>query len=953
MIGSLSFERPEFLWTLLLALPLVASALWSRRKLTPVRRAVILLARLALLLLLSLAASGVTWLRPVDDLGVVFVLDRSASVGGAGVAAEEAFVRDALRAQGENDLAGVVVFGAEAVVETAPKSGLEFHGVESRPSPHQSDLSGALRLASGLLPADRARRIVLLSDGEETRGDVATQALLSAGEDLQIGVVPIKSQHGADVVVEDLVVPSRTDEGAAFDVRVVARSDVPTTGKIRLYRNDAYLGELPVTLSGGRSDVFTVRQEGGAAGLYRYRAVVEVADPKTDSVLENDESVGTVQVTGRPRVLYAEGYPAQSDALRSVLETEGLGVDVVDAAGVPATLSGFRPYAAVILSDIPAYALSNRQQDAVHAYVHDLGRGLVMVGGDQSFGLGGYFHTPVEDALPVTMDIKDKSRFPKLAMVHAIDKSCSMGDGAGSKLEMAKSASKLTAELLSERDALGLIGFDDTPSWVLPLQPLTDKPGAVSLIGSLRVGGGTDILPAIVKADDALGASDAALKHLVVMSDGISAPGDFERELRRATASGITVSTIAIGDDADQQTMTQLASWGGGQFYLVKDPTAIPKVFTREALLASGSFLIEDPISPKLKEPSDILRGVAALPTLGGMVATEAKSRATVALVAPPGPEKPGAAPLPLLAHWHYGLGRSVAFTSDCKPRWSKDWVGTEGYSRFWAQALRWVIGDPSAGGLSVESEIDQGVLTVTVDAFDPSGGFRNFLQGEARVVAPDLSVRPLALRQVAPGRYKAEMPVDQDGSWLVGVAMRQGDTVVGQTVAEAVQPYSPEYRRGGVGESVLDEVGRVGGGGRIARPEDVFARPTVPRQVPRPLWPYALGLAALWLLIDIAVRRLEFGAPNLGIAGSLVGAAAASSRPRAAKPAVRTAPIPVGGAVDARSAAEETVAVIREEAAPSAGPAPAAPAPEPGSYAGRLMQARKSARKKMGEDDR
>lgn len=944
MIGTLAFERPELLWTLLLAVPLVALALWSRRKVTFARKMLILGTRLVLLLVLALVAAGVTWKRPVDDLGVVFVLDRSASVSGGGYAAEEAFVREALKSQGENDLAGVVVFGGDAQVETSPKPHLELHGVESRPSPHQSDLAGALRLASGLLPADRSRRIVLLSDGEETRGDAATQALLSAGEDLQIAVVPITSEHGADVILDDLVVPSRTDEGAAFDVRVVARSDGPANAKIRLYRNDTYLGELPVKLSGDRAEVFTIRQEGGAPGLYRYRAVVEVPDKKSDSILENDEVVGTVQVTGRPRVLYAEGYKGQSEALKEVLEQEGLVVDVADAAAIPANVTGMRPYAAIILSDIPAYALSTRQQDALHAYVHDLGRGFIMIGGDQSFGLGGYYHTPVEELLPVNVDIKDKTRFPKLAMVHTIDKSCSMGEGAGSKLEMAKSASKLTAELLSDRDMLGLIGFDDTPSWVLPLQPLTDKAAAVNLIGSLRTGGGTDILPAIVKADAALDGTDAALKHVIVMSDGISAPGDFQGEIRRAAARGITLSTIAIGDDADQQTMTDLASWGGGQYYLVTDPTAIPKIFTREALLASGSFLVEEDFVPLSKEPSDILRGVGAIPTLHGFVATEAKSRATVALVAPPGKDHPEAPPSPLLAHWHYGLGRSVAFTSDCKSRWSKEWVGSEGYSRFWAQAARWAIGDPSTGGLSVESEIDQGVLTVTVDAFDATGGFKNFLQGEARVIAPDLTVRPLALRQVAPGRYKAEMPVDQDGSWLVGVAMKQGDTTVGQAVAEAVQPYSPEYRKGGVGPTLMAEIGAVGGGGEI-QPAAVFERPAVPRQVPRPIWPYLLTASAFLLLLDIAVRRLELRAPTLGPVGSLVGTTAAASRPRP-KPA-RSAPIPVGGTVEAPVQVEP---VIREEP-DVAPPPPAAPAPSPESYAGRLLQARKSARKKMGDD--
>lgn len=939
-------ERPEYIWLLLLALPLAAMMWGTKRRLSRGRLVGAYLLRLAVLVALSLAAAGLTLEQQVDDLAVVFAIDGSASVGVAGQQKAAEFVQEALKHQQEGDLAGVVVFGGDAALDQAPRPHLEFHGVESVINTHQSDLAAGLRLSSAVLPSNRARRIVLLSDGEETRGDAATQVMLTAGDDLEIGVVPIAGVRGQEVVVEDLIAPARVDEGAGYEIRVVVRSDQPAKGKLRIFRDETYLGEIPVDLIGGRAQVIPIRQESSESGLYRYRAELEV-DGATDTLTQNNEGVGTVQVTGKPRVLYAEGYPDQAKHLRTALEGEGFKVDVVTAADIPQGPSGLRPYAAVILSDIPAYNLTTRQQEAIHAYVRDLGRGLVMIGGDQSFGVGGYYETPIEDALPVRMDIQDKSRFPKMAMVHAIDKSCSMGEGNGSPLGLAKEAAIKTVELLSERDQLGVIGFDDTASWIVKLQPLTDKPGITQLIASVRGGGGTDIMPAVQRANQAMDNSDASIKHLIIMSDGVTAPGDFQGVISAANKRGITTTALAIGDGADRVTMQSLAQWGGGHYYLVTDPTAIPAIFTRETLLASRSFLIEEDFTPVTKEPSELVKGITGdgMAPLHGFVTTEPKKRATVAL------EVPGEHPAPLLAHWHYGLGRSVAWTSDSKARWSSDWLGTDDYSRLWAQTVRWVVGDPYGGNLSVETEIRDGELQVTVDAFDPSGGFQNFLAGEARVVAPDLSVRSLDLQQVAPGRYRASLPVDQDGSWLVGVAMKKGDELIGQTVAEAVQPYSPEFRVGGAGRGTLEEIGKVGGGGTFADAASVFARPLVARSVPHPLFPIALAVAAFLLLLDITMRRFEWFSGRGPALLSTVRTAAAASRPipQAANPSFAMPALPSFSAAPGPS--EAPVEATTPEVVVDPETVAAAKGPDAGSYAGRLLAARKTARKKMGDE--
>ena len=959
--GTIAFDQPIYLWLLPLGLVAVGLAVYfGRRTMNRWRWIVATAARTLLLLILVLALAGTTIRLPIDSLGVVFVVDDSASVGTDGRDKAMAFIDEALKHQGPEDAAGVVVFGGTAMVEAAPRETLQIARLESQPSPHHSDLSAGIRLASAILPADKARRIILLSDGEETRGDAAAQVLLTAGDDLQIGTVTLPRMTGPEVLVEEVLLPPKVDEGAPYELRVVTRSNTSTSGTLRIYRNETYLGEREVVLEPGEAGVFTMLEHAGGPGLYRYRATLDVADATSDTVPQNNEAMASIQVTGKPRVLIVDRNPATVNHLVRALREEGLGVDVKKPEDVPSGLTGLRPWAAIILSDVPAYQLTQRQQEAIEAYVRDLGRGLAMLGSEETFGVGGYYQTPVERALPVNMDLEDKTRFPKLAMVFAIDKSCSMGGGAGSKLGMAKEAAILSSELLNERDMIGVVGFDHAATWVVRLQDLHNKDAVQDTIATLRPGGGTDIYPAIDESIKALDASDAALKHVVVLSDGITAGAAFQPLLEGAVKKKITVSTLAFGSDADRATMEDLARWGGGQYYLVTDAKSIPAIFTRETLLASRSFLIEDPFRPVDKMRSPILEGLSAsdVPTLYGYVATEAKPRTVVALEIPG--RTPEENPAPLLVHGRYGLGRSLAYTSDAKMRWAKGWIGKGTYTQFWTQTGRWLVSDVEGADLEAEAEIRDGELVVTVDAYDEDGAFRNFLEGEARVVAPDLTVTPADLRQVGPGRYQARVPVDQDGAWLVGIALSAEGVMVGKTVAEAVQPWSPEYRGGGGGTALMAELGRLGGAGEITDPSQVFARPDTPREVPWPLWPHLLWLGAALLLLDVAVRRLELGREGPAPEGRLVPVGGEipvrRTRPRAQKR--KPAPKKKARGTDTQQPASKPAAAADDVPEvpdlPEAPSVPVRPAnkPKEGSYAGRLLAARQRAGTREEEDE-
>jgi hypothetical protein len=444
-------------------------------------------------------------------------------------------------------------------------------------------------------------------------------------------------------------------------------------------------------------------------------------------------------------------------------------------------------------------------------------------------------------------------------MALAIDKSGSMGGvGPAEKLGMAKEAAIQTTELMADRDRLGVISFDGAASWAVPMTTLIHRQRIADTISKMQSGGGTDVYPALKEAYGALHRESTAQKHIILLSDGVTWGGDFQTLIRMGARRDITLSAVAIGEDADRHSMEQWAQWGSGRYYLVTKPEHVPRIFTREAMLATRSFLVEEPFQPTLGAPSPVSRGLEdlALPMLNGYVATEPKPRAVVSVWARQDENTP------LLATWRHGLGRTAAWTSDCKNRWARPWLGTEAYTRTFTQLVRWLSAAEGSADVQAYAELDRGVMSVTVDAYDHDGDFRNFLEGEARFIGPDLTVRSRPLQQIAPGRYRAQVDATEDGSHLVGVFLKdaQGNDVA-QTTAEAAQPYSPEYRPASGGGALLAELSRVGHGKGLAGedPGTVFTPPQTPRLVPHPLWPALLLLAALVLLVDVAIRRVDW----------------------------------------------------------------------------------------------
>jgi uncharacterized membrane protein len=843
----------------LLLLPLVLLVIHLGRRRTGVRWRVATALRAVTLTLLVLALSGPVLRVPSSGTAVVFAVDRSLSITEEGRRREAAFLRDALARMHREDQAGVVTFAGGPVLAApvGPHTAVDDPG--RAPDPDATDIGAALDLALRVLPATGARRIVVLSDGEENQGDAVAAARVAAAAGVPVDAVPILTPPQDDVRVDDVTAPAETHPGEAFEVRAALSATAAAQGTVTLRRNGEVVATRRLALPAGETAVRfsdTAAQEGVA------RYTVDVA-AVPDAIPGNDHGEALVIVRGKPRVLFVGGTAGR---LPAWLAGQGLRVDVRPPGAVPVRAADFAAYGSVVLDDVAAPDLSRAQQEALRAFVGAAGGGVVAIGGPHSFGVGGYAGTPLEDLLPVTMDVREMTALPTTAIVLVIDTSGSM-EAFGTELakeELAKEIASSVIDLLGEHDQIGVITFDQEYRWLVPPTEARNRTRVLDEVSRLRAGGGTVMYPPLGAARAFLRTSAAKVRHVIVLSDGLTDPGEFRGLATGMVRDRITLSTVAIGSDADVEFMRTLARWGGGRFYVARDLYSIPEIFTTEALVAVRSYVVEEPTRLLRAGAGPTLEGLTPPPSLDGYIATVPKPAADVGLASPRRD--------PILATWRYGLGRTVAFTSDDGLRWTARWARWRDAARFWSQAIRWTLRDEGTG-LSLDTSRDrrEARARAIVDARHPSGAPWDGLVVAGEVEDPDGTRRGLSLEQTAPGRYEGTWPAAAPGIYTLTVSARDGRGTVGTRTAGVVVPYSPELRVTNGNLALLARLAETTGGALLHTPEDAFrpGRGTGTRDA----WPSLGGLALGALLVEVTLRRVPALAQHVAaIAAAILG---------------------------------------------------------------------------------
>ncbi|MFA6244214.1 MAG: glutamine amidotransferase [Candidatus Hydrogenedentales bacterium] len=729
LLGTLDLKYIRFTFPLGLGfLLLLPWTIWlgaKLRSLSSTRKWTAIVLRCLVLLCMIFALAGAELVKINDKLAVFFLLDRSYSVPEPTRAAAEQTVKTMTQANmTTKDEAGIVAFGENPSIELSMGPTLELDTVQSYVGGEQTDIAAALRLAMAAFPQGYMRRIVVLSDGNETYGSALEEAKLAQAAGVSVDVLPIVLGDQPEVRMREVSSPNRVNADEPFKLRVVVEADQDSQATLRLYQRGREGRQLmqtaPVTLQKG-DNAFLLPLELSNPGFYEYEAIVEST---SDTTYANNEGRSFSVVYGEPSVLYIDADWEHSQRLLPALQAEGVRVTQGDLGSMPTSLAQFQNFDAVVLSNVSATDLSTDQLNALEAMVRDLGIGLVMIGGPNSFGAGGYHQTPVERALPLNMDLTQRKVLPQGALVTILH-TCEFPDGNAWARAIAMSA----LEVLSSQDLMGAIAYDweQGESWLYELQPVGDKSAMRAALNTTRIGDMPDVAPTLKQAYDALKDCSASVKRVIIISDGD--PGAPQASLLKDLADAtISVSTICINphQQSDQDMLRWVAYQTGGNYYYVTDPRKLPQIFTKEAAVVKRGLVVEKPFVPKVTYDSEILRGIApdAFPSLLGYVATTPKDSAIVSMISQDDD--------PILAQWRYGLGKSVAFTSDVTSRWAPDWLNWEGFDQFWSQTTRWALRETSPASFSVDTRVKDGKGHVRIDAVDDQGRFVNFLRPKA-----------------------------------------------------------------------------------------------------------------------------------------------------------------------------------------------------------------------------
>ncbi len=876
----IEFERPEMLLAVLLVVPTAWMAVRARGGQSRARLVAATAIRCVLLVTLAMALAEPRHVHRRDELTVTMVVDRSLSVPGRLQRESLEFLRRAAEdpARRSGDRTAVIAVARDAEINALASVVGEVDVTVDPADRTATNLAGGVRKALAIMPDDTANRILVVSDGNETMDSVLQAAELARANGVPVDCVPLRYEADREVIFEELIAPARARRGQSVRLRSVLSSRGLASGTLRLRVNGVPLDLDPdapgdgrrMTLEPGLTAVEQVVPL-ERTGPYRFEGSFEPDPEVGDGIDRNNASLAVTFVGGEGRVLFVDvGGSGEGRELAAALEEAGLEIDrrrPEDWIGGAAFLGS---YDCVVTVNLPIHALEPGQDRLLASYVHDLGGGLVMVGGDRAFGAGGWIDSATAETLPLDLNPRQTRQMLAGALA-VIVHSCEMPQGNYWGQLVAESA----INALSRLDYCGIVEYQwnagpatlQGNGWAFPMQRLGDKKAALAATRQLQIGDMPSFDPSFRLAHQGLVSVPAAQRHVIVISDGDPQPplpGTLESFIR----DGVSCTTVMVGGHGtplDLQKMRTIAEQTGGQFYKVDDPKQLPQIFFKEATMVSRSLLQDGQryaVAARPGMPGPIAR-FAAVPGIDGYVLTEPRpGLAQVPLVIPTQEGED-----PLYAFWNHGLGRTVAYTSSVSATWGGPWLDWDEFGAFWEQTVRWAMRPSDPADIELSTSLDGDLATVEMEATDADAGPMNFLRTDAVVIGPDGRARPLAMSQVGPGRYRGSFRIDATGAYLVNVRHERpapGDRpMVGTTQAAVVAPFSREFRLTASNDALLQALADRTGG-RVLDPgspelADLFQRGDLqPARRPRPIWDLLSIIAAGLLLLDVATRRLS-----------------------------------------------------------------------------------------------
>lgn len=803
---------------------------------------------------LAIAAARPSWITDTSKVATVVLVDVSDSVSDKQLDAAKKYVDELQAAKGDGNLQ-VVTF-AEKPVVARPKDGAKLSsGITRHPNGGAgTDAQAAMQLAYGLYPDGYLSRMVLITDGNQTQGDLAVESYRAKEMNVKVSYRTFEGDRTSEVRVVGVTVPDDIKVGQPYEVTAEVWATDAQSATLALQQDEFPNGLEPsktVDLREGKN-LIKFKSDAKHAGATTYKLRLVKAEKDTET--KNNTAVMTAPVKGKPNVLYVEGgvlrEPGSGQYLQKALEHEDIDVQVRGPTGIPSNAKELEKYDLVVVSDVPAHLMGAGQMAALDSYVKNMGGGLIMAGGEDSFGSGGYERTMIENMMPVRFDSEKIKEQPDIALCLVIDRSGSM---QGPKLEAAKESARVTAEVLSPNDYIAVIAFDSEAQVYVRPTRASNRMRISNDISRLQSGGGTNIYPGLKEAFEMLQGINAKVKHVILLSDG-EAPTDGLAELvGDMRAARITVSAVGV-QGADRNMLSMIADTGEGRLYMVEDIGALPKIFMKETQEAQKSQLVEDVIHVRVAKKVEAIEGtnVENAPALHGYVTTKPKPTSETILISDLGE--------PILARWRYGAGTSVAWTSDVKNRWSADWIRWGGYPKFWAQVVRSSMRRKVYDSYELYARVADGRAQVTVDAIDSGDKFVNELDTDLEVIDPATNkvTETVPMAQTAAGRYTADFKIAKYGSYLLKAVHKRNGNTVAESLGSVALSYPLEYLRSSSDTSALEHAVKVSQGHAQAKPTEVWSADGESVPYTEDLWPYVLLAAVGLFILDLYAKRVR-----------------------------------------------------------------------------------------------
>lgn len=818
----ISLEKPLFL----ILIPIIYFLIKRYKKKAVLRSIEILL------ILLSL--SGMKLLSYSDRVNTFFLLDQSASIPSWEKERAISFIKESLNNKKIYDRVGLISFAGDVNVEQDLSENLDLSNISGIKNPYFTNIEEALNRTLLLKPQQKPARIIIFSDLQENVGRVLNLEERIKKEKIQIDVFPLNTSFHKEIAIEKIQNSDIGHLGQEFPVSIRIRSYGIKEAKLKINFDGTSQTHDLKNLQ--EDNIISLSLKSQNTGLKEIEA--EIYSPE-DTYRDNNVTSSYIYIQGKPKVLYLIGRDFNPTFAKS-LAVQGWDV-VFDSKPYPQILN-LNSYQAVIMDNIPQEDLSIDKMEILKNFVTDKGGTLLVLGGDKSFSAGNYQGTPLEEILPVTLRPEQILKKSNVAIVIVLDASGSMGSYSGGdmKMELAKESAQLVLDLLEEKDYFGLIAFDHSYQWIVPLQPLTNKEETASLISKISPGGGTALYPPLKSAGEALIKAPIKSKHIIAITDGQTEGGDFYNLVKYLAKYKITVSTIGIGEDANIPLLKDIANWGNGRFYHTWNIRNLPQL-----LLSETKALLRSNIVEKRFVPQANLEEKEEFPPLEGYVLTSSRYPYPVLLSSPEGD--------PILAKGQFGLGQVIAFTSALKSYWGREWLLWNKLGSFFSQMLRESIPHQiSEVQISIREEGGKGIINLIYT--DKKGNYINFADLKYKVM--DMEGREFSgnMIQKSAGNYEGTFPINGLGKYQITVYEKE--KII--TKVPWMFGNSPEFSSKKFNNNLAQKILSFTSGKLLSNPSDVFRRISYKDAERKNILPILLITSLILFLLELFLRRLK-----------------------------------------------------------------------------------------------